>query len=48
VTRNEAKGGSVGGGIGGGLYNLGTISIDATDLVFGNDADLYDDCFGCE
>ena len=36
-----------------GVYNnmLGaTISIDALDLIFGNEADVdeFDDCYGCD
>lgn len=52
VTKNSAQGGeaddggSDGAGIGGGVYNLGIVDIDAT-LVFANEADEHDDCFGC-
>ena len=53
ITGNKAKGGAAGSGglpglgVGGGVYNAGTISIDALDLIFGNEADLFPDCFGC-
>ncbi len=40
-------GGLAGSGIGGGVYNSGTISIDALTVIFGNDAHEWKDCFGC-
>ena len=48
ITLNRANGGSSNSqGIGGGVYNLGTVDIDTATLVFANDADEHDDCFGC-
>jgi hypothetical protein len=53
VTRNKAQGGSAGSGgtagvgQGGGVYNGAVISIDAVDLIFGNEADEFPDRFGC-
>ncbi len=53
VTGNKAIGGAAtapavaGKGIGGGVFNLGEISIAALDLIYGNQADLFPDCFGC-
>jgi len=53
ITGNQAEGGAAGSGgspgvgVGGGVYNGGSISIDDVDLNFGNEADLFPDCFGC-
>ena len=53
ITGNKATGGAAGsGGLAGlgigGVYNAGSISIDTLDLIFGNEADEWDDCFGCD
>jgi hypothetical protein len=58
IAGNKAKGGAAGSGgtaglgVGGGVYNDvlfdATISIDALTAIFGNDADEWDDCFGCD
>jgi hypothetical protein len=53
ITGNEAEGGAAGAGgsaglgVGGGIFNAGKISIDALTEIFGNEADLFPDCFGC-
>jgi hypothetical protein len=53
VSCNRAVGGGAdvdgepGVGQGGGVYNTGSIWIDDLDLIFGNEAGLYDNCFGC-
>ena len=53
ITENSALGGAAGAGgttglgIGGGIYNLGIVDWDLATLIFANDADLFDDCFGC-
>jgi len=55
ITGNKAtggpagSGGAVGIGTGGGIFNVfrGGISIDAVDLIFGNEVDLFPDRFNC-
>jgi hypothetical protein len=54
VTGNQAEGGAAGAGgfaglgVGGGIFNnAAKISIDALTEIFGNEADLFPDCFGC-
>jgi hypothetical protein len=54
IVGNRARGGDAGAGgdagdgTGGGIYNLGDIDRDARTLIFGNHADLFDNCFGCD
>jgi hypothetical protein len=53
ITENVAQGGVGGGGgdsgigSGGGIFNLGSIDVNLLSLVFANEADDHDDCFGC-
>jgi hypothetical protein len=52
ITDNQARGGAGekedGLGVGGGVYNLGTVFLDAATVLAGNHAATSDDdCFGC-
>jgi len=43
----SGPGGTAGVGVGGADFNLGVVRLHPATRILGNDADLFEDCYGC-